>query len=1031
MALTPEEQRRLRPLFGQYDLEDSSIVLGERLRPFLEKSGLSPAQLSQIWQIVDFDNRGFLDFPGFARCMRLISHAQQGVAISPKMANIPSSMPDFTRQPLAPPASSNPPKTVSQPPVIPQQPPENHRASLIQPRGQQLATFSTGGSTFSVNGETRIPQLTTTDKNRYGGLFDRSLSPGGDELLDGSAAREIFLKARLPEDTLGRIWSLVDISGRGRLTKNEFVVAMHLIQCLITKVMPSLPSALPPAWHPWLGSGQPISRTTQSPLQSSVSPVFSPAKTAPHSIAISSENRMQYDAIFDSLDPGKTGILGPNEAVPLLTKSKLPEDVLAKIWDLSDTRKRGQLDKGDFALAMHFVKAKLNGLPLPDHVGPGAGAPTHPSQTQPQPSAPKKLNRILTQSSANSLSDLVSLDSAVFKPLEPAKPRRAQAENDESKFVPTTSFGQNLLKKKMPLPQVKETAYLVKPVPANDAQASQVKTLEAQVTAKKAESARANEELATVLKEKAELDQKLATLRETYDNGTKLVHEIQQQVRTVREEIKQLEKDIALRTSGLDAIKSQHSQELQTRDALLARKMELEAQHNIAQSELDRLAAEVEGFSAEKLAHQQIISQHEALLQQFESDIEASRRKRQQLEAEAQQQRERAVKAAEEAQNAEAQHVESQYRAPQFNQAIEPLAQLQQQEPAQTHIESVEPRVVQGSFAAAIESIGHPECISQAQNLRFNHVDSLGSFSNAEIVPLANAETPRTSPPTSEGNYPSIDASMPTFTLPMGRPLSVTSSVVNNAPQSVRGDIGSEASERQSPEFSQVASEATTPLDLDHANDSFEFVDAQQSSDDEGPDEAVPRRYGSQDSPREHDASVGSIPPMPGAFPKELEEPLSEITNTEPKPLELSKQHIERDTYPVPPSKPHLARFSEPQQHSDVSGVTIHASPKPPDDDFDGFDDLEEAREDDSGAFAPEPSGPDEWQQLFAGRNASASSEPTQADPFGYKLRPSSEQREVAELTSMGFTEEEARSALQLHNHNLGEATNYLLDRMQ
>lgn len=1125
VALTPEEQRRLRPLFGQYDLEDSSIVLGERVRPLLEKSGLPPAQLGQIWQIVDYENRGFLDFHGFAKCMRLIAHAQQGVAVSPKMANIPSGMPDFSRQPLASPTSP------SQPPQPPPQPATQlpasshvHRPSISQ-RAQPLASFSTGGSTTSANGETRIPQLTTIDKNRYGALFDRSITPGGDGLLDGTAAREIFLKAHLPEETLGRIWSLVDVAGRGRLTKNEFVVAMHLIQCLITRTMPALPSALPPAWHPWLGSGHvrqgsqtahnpssvPLSvqLSGRSPVLSQVtSPVLSPAHTAhplsahpSGSLAISPEDRVQYDAIFDSLDHGKVGILGPNEAVPLLTKSKLSEDILAKIWDLSDTRKRGQLDKGDFALAMHFVKAKLNGLPLPDHVSPGAGAASHPSQNQPQPPAPKAPTRSATQISASSLTDLVSLDSAVFKPLEPAKPRRAQTEVDESKFVPTTSFGQNLLKNKTPLPQVKEAPSPQQPsqhnaqsnqdqpnlvqnqasspqagglpkasslqasqAQASQAQVSQVQSLERQVTAMKADSARANEELAMVLKEKADLDRKLATLRETYDSGTKLVHETQQQVRKAREEIKQLEKDIALRTSGLDAIKTQHAQELKTRDALLAQKTELETQHNTAQSELDRLTAEAEGFSTEKLTHQQTISQHQARLQQFHSDIEASRWKRQQLEAEAQQHRERALQATEEAQRAEAQHAEMQLSDQHLSQSpSQPTGQPQTQQlgqqheqPAQqqTHLEPVEARdlgeqrnlsAVQGSAAAAaIESIGHPEHVSHAQTLKLNRVDSLGSFSNAESVPLANADTPRTSPPTSEANFPSIDANMPTFTLPMDRPLSVTSSVVNNAPQSVRGDIGSEPSERQSPEFPQIPSRATTPLDLDHANDSFEFVDAQQSSDDEGPDNAIPRRYSHQDSQSENAASANSVPPMPGAFPKELEVPLAQLTDSEQRHVELPEKQAEpiqfysqqatlneQLQHDSPQLDSYQSALSEQRQHSEVSGVTIKAPPEPPADDFDEFDDLEEAREDESESFAVEPTGPDEWQQLFTGHNAPAASDPSQADPFSFAPRPSSDSREVAELTSMGFTDEEARSALQLHNHNLGEATNYLLDRMQ
>jgi len=85
------------------------------------------------------------------------------------------------------------------------------------------------------------------------------------------------------------------------------------------------------------------------------------------------KDRYKYDQTFDSLNPidGKvTGAAAKSE----MLKSKLPNNVLGKIWKLSDVDKDGMLDSDEFALAMHLMNIKLDGddLPteLPQHLIP-------------------------------------------------------------------------------------------------------------------------------------------------------------------------------------------------------------------------------------------------------------------------------------------------------------------------------------------------------------------------------------------------------------------------------------------------------------------------------------------------------------------------------------------------------------------------------------------------------------------------------------------------------------------------------------
>ena len=44
-----------------------------------------------------------------------------------------------------------------------------------------------------------------------------------------------------------------------------------------------------------------------------------------------------------------------------MIKSKLPNNVLGKIWKLADVDKDGMLDADEFALAMHLINVKLDG----------------------------------------------------------------------------------------------------------------------------------------------------------------------------------------------------------------------------------------------------------------------------------------------------------------------------------------------------------------------------------------------------------------------------------------------------------------------------------------------------------------------------------------------------------------------------------------------------------------------------------------------------------------------------------------------
>ncbi|RWS14578.1 intersectin-2-like isoform X13 [Dinothrombium tinctorium] len=88
--------------------------------------------------------------------------------------------------------------------------------------------------------EWAIPQPSKLKYTQMFNTHDRTRTG----FLTGPQARNILLQSGLPQQTLAQIWNLSDIDADGRLTCEEFVLAMHLIDNV--KAGDTLPVTLPP-----------------------------------------------------------------------------------------------------------------------------------------------------------------------------------------------------------------------------------------------------------------------------------------------------------------------------------------------------------------------------------------------------------------------------------------------------------------------------------------------------------------------------------------------------------------------------------------------------------------------------------------------------------------------------------------------------------------------------------------------------------------------------------------------------------------
>lgn len=186
--VSKDEHDLYRRYFRSLDRERCKIVTAEVVKPFMEQSGLSGIILAKIWSIVDIHSNGFLNFKEFCAMIRILSNVvNYGYTSSENMSKIDSGLYDIIPNPIF------------------------------------EFTIAERKKIRSLN----LPLLTSNDLERYSRLFDRTTSSGS--VLPGEKAREIFMKAKLPNEILGDIWVLVDREQKGSLNKIEFSVAMHLI----------------------------------------------------------------------------------------------------------------------------------------------------------------------------------------------------------------------------------------------------------------------------------------------------------------------------------------------------------------------------------------------------------------------------------------------------------------------------------------------------------------------------------------------------------------------------------------------------------------------------------------------------------------------------------------------------------------------------------------------------------------------------------------------------------------------------------
>ncbi|XP_065185701.1 epidermal growth factor receptor substrate 15-like 1 isoform X1 [Sycon ciliatum] len=225
-------------------LPENGRVAGDKVKPVLMNSKLPVNVLGQIWELADSNRDGFLFLEDFCVCMHLTYRSLDGDAV-------PNTVPVQLRNQLATnkiqsarsrSASivsahmlSTSASGLSSPLAVAS---AANSGSLLQPAG---ATLSSSSPTWIVSGE---------EQKLFEGMF-RQADKEGKNFVSGDDVRSLFVSTGLPGNLLAHIWGLCDMTNCGRLTLEQFMLAMYLAkQKKISNVDPPqklTPDMIPPS----------------------------------------------------------------------------------------------------------------------------------------------------------------------------------------------------------------------------------------------------------------------------------------------------------------------------------------------------------------------------------------------------------------------------------------------------------------------------------------------------------------------------------------------------------------------------------------------------------------------------------------------------------------------------------------------------------------------------------------------------------------------------------------------------------------
>uniref|UniRef100_A0A914ZW24 Intersectin-1 n=1 Tax=Parascaris univalens TaxID=6257 RepID=A0A914ZW24_PARUN len=333
----------------------NGLVSGDRAKPLFMKSALPPAVLAQVWQLADYNKDGKVDRYEFSVAMHLIRTVMAGIPLPP---SLPDSMkpPALAAQKSLDGFSSNTgvmKMSSSSTPVmgIPGITSAGMRSVMGAAAGMPVAMpAGTMGTPPSIQA---VPPMNTVvplapgvgrvqgdwtiahhNKLKYCQQFNQ-LDKGRVGTLSGVHARNVLAQSQLPNVTLAEIWNLSDVNKDGRLSVEEFCIAMHLIDSVKAGFL--LPKKLP---HELLSMC--VRSKSESPVLDVNAP---PAQKAPPPRTFEDKRRDNYDRGQAELDRRRQILREEEERRRAEQEKKEREEAERKEREREEAEKRRRAER--------------------------------------------------------------------------------------------------------------------------------------------------------------------------------------------------------------------------------------------------------------------------------------------------------------------------------------------------------------------------------------------------------------------------------------------------------------------------------------------------------------------------------------------------------------------------------------------------------------------------------------------------------------------------------------------------------------
>nr|XP_023015070.1 intersectin-1 isoform X3 [Leptinotarsa decemlineata] len=395
-----EQFRSLKP--------NNGVVTGEQAKGFFLQSQLPPVTLGQIWGLADTDADGKMNINEFSIACKLINLKLRGY-------DLPKGLPPSLLASLK----------ANTPPAIPPLPNANLVSAPPRPEPPKvaplLATQSLIGVQNAMPNQPLVSQVAPTQQQPLLPGLMRQPPIGGEMVM--------------PTGVMPPVSMMPPLGGMSATTNSSIPTGIvppmpttiQPVQPLLSGI-PPISSSIPPLvshatnFNAPLVSSMPLSSSTIQPLipgmsapptaaplvPAGMSPVTGPAPAIPalpasgpgatstprssvtslernHSIesvlsqpewAVPHQTKLKYTQIFNTTDRTRSGFLSGAQARNVMVQTKLPQNILAQIWALSDMDADGRLGSEEFVLAMHLCEQAALGHPPPAKLPPDLIPPT-------------------------------------------------------------------------------------------------------------------------------------------------------------------------------------------------------------------------------------------------------------------------------------------------------------------------------------------------------------------------------------------------------------------------------------------------------------------------------------------------------------------------------------------------------------------------------------------------------------------------------------------------------------------------------